>query len=66
MKTNYTRVLPGDLFNEAKLLKCIGRLVLLIEDRESITGLTFQFDDAPFNIVQDPSDGSIAIHNIRF
>lgn len=31
--TQYNRVLPRDLFNEAKLLKCMGRLCLLIEDR---------------------------------
>jgi hypothetical protein len=31
--TNYTRVFPRDFFNEAKLLKCMGRLTLLIEDR---------------------------------
>lgn len=28
--TKYQRVLPRDLFNEAKLLKCMGHLVLLI------------------------------------
>lgn len=28
----YKRVLPRDLFNEAKLLKCMGRLCLLIHD----------------------------------
>lgn len=30
--TAYTRVLPRDLFNEAKLLKCLGLLCLLIHD----------------------------------
>ena len=29
---NYQRVIPRDLFNESKLLKCMGRLVLLIHD----------------------------------
>ncbi len=29
----YHRVLPRDAFNEAKLLKCIGKLTLLIEDK---------------------------------
>lgn len=28
----YTRVVPRDLFNESKLLKCLGQLVLIIED----------------------------------
>lgn len=28
----YQRVIPRDLFNESKLLKCLGRLVVAIED----------------------------------
>jgi hypothetical protein len=32
MKTTYERVYPRDLFNEACLLKCLGRLTLLILD----------------------------------
>lgn len=28
----YSRVLPRDLFNEAKLLKCMGRVALYIHD----------------------------------
>lgn len=34
MKTNedYQRVAPRDFFNESKLLKCLGRLTLLIHD----------------------------------
>lgn len=31
---SYNRVIPRDLFNESKLLKCIGRLCLLIHDRQ--------------------------------
>lgn len=30
--TQYQRVIPRDLFNESKLLKCVGRLCLLIHD----------------------------------
>lgn len=30
--SNYERVVPRDLFNEANLLKCIGKLVLEIEE----------------------------------
>ena len=29
---SYDRVIPRDLFNEAKLLKCLAQLVLLIHD----------------------------------
>ncbi len=32
MNNDYKRVIPRDLFNESKLLKCIGRLSLLIHD----------------------------------
>jgi len=38
MKTKistYQRVIPRDLFNEAKLLKCIGQVVLKIHDRQT-------------------------------
>ncbi len=28
----YHRVLPRDLFNDANLLKCMGRLIMLIDD----------------------------------
>lgn len=31
----YQRVIPRDLFNEAKLLKCLGRLSLFIHDGKS-------------------------------
>lgn len=47
----YTRVLPRDLFNEAKLLKCIGRLCLLIHD--NLTPCEMSFEDS-FN---DPWEG---------
>ena len=35
MNTQYERVIPRDLFNEAKLLKCVGLLVLKIHDGEN-------------------------------
>lgn len=63
---SYTRVIPRDLFNEAKLLKCTGRLVLLIHDRQAPAGLTFEHDGGPFTILQDESDGSIYVFNINF
>lgn len=34
VNTNYQRVLPRDLFNEAKLIKCMGQLSLMIHDDE--------------------------------
>ncbi len=47
MSQEYTRVIPRDLFNEAKLLKCIGRLVLLIHDGDH-NNISFEHDGEPF------------------
>lgn len=68
----YTRVLPRDLFNEAKLLKCMGRLSLLIEDELVRWPLTLEH--RPFThgslfyrgfvVEQDSSDGSIFVTNL--
>lgn len=65
MNKQYPRVIPRDLFNEAKLLKCVGRLVLLIHDGE-LKQMSFEHDGEPFEIVQDDSDGSLSIVNIKF
>lgn len=40
---SYTRVIPRDLFNEAKLLKCMGFLCLAILDKK--TPVEMSFDD---------------------
>lgn len=61
----YIRVLPRDLFNEAKLLKCIGKLTLLIEDGK-LPWLKYHYDGEGFVILQNFSDGSIFIGNIEF
>lgn len=47
---NYQRVCPRDLFNEAKLLKNLGRLVVLIHDGIADARLDFQDDGDPFEI----------------
>jgi hypothetical protein len=42
---NYIRVIPRDLFNEAKLLKCLAQLSLLIHDGVNIRwNLTLNHD----------------------
>jgi hypothetical protein len=58
------RVLPRDAFNDANLLKCIGQLVLFIEDGK--INLGYEYDGEPFDIVQDESDGSTFVRNISF
>jgi hypothetical protein len=35
---SYFRVIPRDLFNEASLLKCYGRLAILLDDMRSPLG----------------------------
>jgi len=62
---SYIRVLPRDLFNEANLLKCLGQLWLLVDGK----GPAAQFDNEwchRFEVVQDPSDGSISVSTVRF
>lgn len=60
----YLRVIPRDLFNESKLLKCIGRLVLLIHEGNS-NGIEFGHNGEPF-IIHLQDDGSLFISNIHF
>lgn len=63
----YKRVLPRDLFNEAKLLKCLGRLCLLIED--DMCKLEYDHDDEfaeGFVIGQLQECGGIYPLNLRF
>ncbi len=58
---SYNRVIPRDLFNEAGLLKCLGKLIIAAD---TIPGLEFEHDGEAFAIVQDPSDGSISVANV--
>lgn len=58
------RVLPRDAFNDASLLKCIGKLTMLIED--GFLDLKYEYDGEPFDIRQDESDGSTFVRNITF
>lgn len=62
----YVRVLPRDLFNEADLLKCIGRLWIEL-DRIGCTKARIVEEDLPsFVVDQDDSDGSIYVSNLTF
>ena len=64
--TNYVRVIPRDLFNEAKLLKCLGQLY--IESERSSGWLEIEHIDegsgGGWEIVQNQDDGSISVANI--
>ncbi len=64
---NYHRVLPRDLFNEAKLLKCLGQLALKIHDGVpwplTIEHET-QYGGQGFRIGQDQSSGDLFCQNV--
>jgi hypothetical protein len=62
----YRRVIPRDLFNEAKLLKCIGKMSVLIHDeRIPNLNITHENESKGFIIAQD-HDGSIYVDNVFF
>lgn len=57
---SYKRVVPRDLFNEAKLLNNLGRLQILIDDRNvGNLPLIVDYDGEPFQIEQDPNSGAL-------
>jgi hypothetical protein len=62
----YYRVIPRDLFNEAKLLKCFGRLSLLVHDLMLPDGVNIEInhDGEAFKIEQDFNSGDLYINNI--
>ena len=68
---NYTRVLPRDLFNEAKLLKCLGQLALFIHDgvdhkrQRAPKKLKLRYEGNPFVIGQNQGDGSFYCETVR-
>lgn len=59
---SYVREIPRDLFNEASLLKCLGQLCLKCERLQGLSLPEGPFQS--FDIVQDPSDGSICARNL--
>lgn len=63
MRHTYYRVIPRDLFNEANLLKCLGRLVLAAD---TLSELDVTHDDGPFRVEQNPDTGGLYCTNVRF
>lgn len=63
---SYTRVIPRDFFNEAKLLNCMGHLNIVagneIAANASIS-ITIDENGQPFEIAKDESSGDIYISN---
>lgn len=61
----YQRVIPRDLFNEAKLLKCLGKLVVLSERYPQLqTGFVEAGDYSHFVVVQNPDSGDLSVANV--
>ena len=62
---SYTRVLPRDLFNEAKLLKCVGQLALLIYDGLPWPiGLLHRTPPKGFVVHRYEGDGGLYVGNL--
>ncbi len=64
---SYNRVIPCDLFNEAKLLKCLGQLSLVIHGGVGVPdGLVLEHEDPweAFIIRRDDSSGALYCENL--
>lgn len=58
----YERVIPRDLFNESSLLKCYGRLYIILEGNARAQYPVESVSD--WDIVQRQDDGSLFIANL--
>lgn len=63
---SYTRVIPRDLFNEAGLLKAVGRVVILLGENDGHQARIMQDQVEFFDVVQNDGSGDILIANINF
>lgn len=65
---SYRRVIPRDLFNESKLLKCLGRIYIESErqpeGKVTISHHSPEVSNAGFDVRQDASSGAIYVSNI--
>lgn len=62
----YQRVIPRDLFNEADLLKCVGRLWICLTERRDHRAALSEGAGQPFDIQQNSASGGIWISNLAF
>ncbi len=66
---SYQRVIPRDLFNESKLLKCLGQLALVIHDGVNVpAGLVLHHEDGEhpgFDVWQSEDDGALSVSNLE-
>lgn len=64
MSSTHVRVIPRDLFNEAKLLKCLGQVFIKLEDLGLEKCLVH--DNQSFDVQQCDHDGSLYLTNLFF
>lgn len=68
----YKRVIPRDLFNEAKLLKCLGQLSLLIHDGQDKDGcrtpelLSIEYESDVLSVECGHCGGGVTVENRQF
>lgn len=64
----YQRVIPRDLFNESKLLKCLGFIALHIHNRQYDLPLVMNVKNPKggFKIEQDQGSGDLYCSNVEF
>ncbi|WP_247537479.1 hypothetical protein [Ralstonia pseudosolanacearum] len=60
---SYLRVIPRDLFNEANLLKCYGRLYINLENLNA-PDVSIEHDGEAFDVYQCQDDGSTTLCNV--
>lgn len=60
---SYRRVIPRDLFNEANLLKCMGRLYINLETA-GLPHVVLEHDGKAFDVQQDPGSGDLSVANV--
>lgn len=60
----YNRVIPRDLFNEANLLKCFGKLYLCLEILD-LPGISLEHGGDAFDVDQNQASGNLYLRNVR-
>lgn len=62
--SDYVRVIPRDFFNEAKLLKCLGKLSLgILDNTNSISNHVDEIFDGESFAIRQTEDGHIYVLN---
>lgn len=59
----YSRVIPRDFFNEAKLLKCMGFLALYILERKVPFQMKIKESGEPFEIIRNDEHDMLIVQN---